>query len=159
MNALDRLRHAGLSALVAMLVLAPGAARAVLGEPESSVQADQMRMAGARRQTAALGYRVHTLTLADGSTVRQYVAADGVVFAVAWNTRFKPRLDELLGTHFGAYAQGGREALRSQPGVKHSAVVRTGDLVVESTAHLHAHVGRAWLRSRWPGGVAGDAVR
>lgn len=138
---------------------APGLALAVLGEPEASVQADQMRLAGARRQAAGMGYRVHTISLRDGSTVQQFAGADGIVFAVTWNTRFKPRLDQLLGSHFAAYAQGGREALRRSPGVKHSAVVQAGDLVVESTAHLQSHRGRAWLRSRWPGGVASDALR
>lgn len=159
MNALERRRCAALTLCAVLLTGVPGLALAVLGEPESSVQGDQMRLAGARRQTAGMDYRMHTITLPDGSTVRQYAGTDGVVFAVAWNTRFKPRLDQLLGTHFAAYAQGGREALRRSPGVKHNAVVSVGDLVVESTAHLQSHVGRAWLRSRWPVGMAADALR
>jgi hypothetical protein len=158
-NAPEHRRRAGLRLIAALLVCTPGLALAVLGEAESSVQGDQVRMAGARRQAAGLGYRVHTITLPDGSSVRQFAGADGTVFAVVWNTRFKPRLDQLLGTHFAAYAQGGREALRRTPGVKHSAVIEAGDLVVESTAHLQSHVGRAWLRSRWPAGVATDALR
>jgi hypothetical protein len=37
--------------------------------------------------------------------------------------------------------------------------VQQGDLVVESNAHLNAHVGRAYLRSLLPTGVAIDAIR
>ncbi len=147
-----------MAALLAALGPA-GPAHAVLGEDLASIHADQMRLAGARRQTATLGMQVHTLTLADGSTVRQYAGADGRVFAVAWNARSKPRLDQLLGTHFAAYAEGGRAAMRQRRGVLHAAVVQQGDLVVEAHAHLNAHVGRAWLRSRVPAGVATDALR
>lgn len=144
---------------VALACSLPQAARAVLGENEASIHADQLRNGAARRQTAASGLRVHTLTRADGSTLTQYVGADGLVFAVAWRANFKPRLDELLGGHFTTYVEGGREAMRQRPGVLHRAVVRRGDLVVESSAHLNAHVGRAWLRSKLPAGVPTDALR
>lgn len=148
-----------LLALAAGLVGVPGSARAVLGEDLASIHADQMRLAGARRLSAAPGMQVHTLTLPDGSTVRQYAGTDGRVFAVAWNARSKPRLDQLLGTYFATYAEGGRAAMRQRPGVLHTVVVQQGDLRVEAQAHLNAHVGRAWLRSRVPAGVATDALR
>jgi hypothetical protein len=38
-------------------------------------------------------------------------------------------------------------------------VVRQGDLVVESSAHLNAHVGRAYLRSLLPAGSTAAAIR
>ena len=138
---------------------------ATLGEGAASIHVNQMRLAGTRRQAAALGVlsaqgvQVHTLTQADGSTVRQYVSADGRVYAVAWNTRYKPRLSELLGTHFSAYAQAGRRAMQQRPGVLHQARLQQGDLVVESAAHLNAFVGRAYLRSRLPAATAPDAIR
>ena len=134
-------------------------AAAVLGEDLASVHADQLRMGAQRHQQVQLTMQVHVLSLPDGSTIRQYAAPDGRVFAVSWNTRFKPRLDQLLGTHFAAYAEAGRQAQVRRPGVLHSAAMAQGDLVVRSTAHLQAHVGMAYLRSLLPAGTSPDALR
>jgi len=152
----------GLEALVAAAGLALSLpAAATLGEDLASVHADQLRLGAARRQQVmpALAAQVHVLTLPDGSTIRQYTTPQGRVFAVAWNTHFKPRLDQLLGTHFAAYAEAGRRAQVRRPGVLHSAAMAQGDLVVRSTAHLQAHVGMAYLRSLLPAGTSPDALR
>jgi hypothetical protein len=137
----------------------PNLAGAALGDDETSIHADQVRVLGVRRQAAAVGMTIHTITTPDGSTIRQYVSPSGRVFAVAWNTRYKPRLDLLLGASFPTYAEAGRLAMQKRPGVVHSAVVRRDDLVVESTAHLSAHVGRAYLKSLLPAGASTDALR
>jgi hypothetical protein len=142
--------------VLASVGLAP-TAHAVLGEPASSLPAGTF--ASALAQRSAVAPRVHVQSLADGSTIRQFLGADGRVYAVAWNTRSKPRLDLLLGTHFATFEAGGREAMRLRPGVMHSATMQRGDLVVEASAHLNAHVGRAYLRSRLPLGVPLDALR
>lgn len=160
MPAPDSRRRLAAAALAAALLPAwPLPALAVLGEDSSTVQADQLRLAGVRRQAAGLAMQVHTISLPDGSTVREYSGADGRVFAVAWNTRSKPRLDQLLGRHFSGYAEGGAALMRRRPGVLHAGVVRRGDLVVEASAHLNHHVGRAWLQSMVPAGVQADALR
>lgn len=143
--------------LLAALSVPP--AQATLGEGLASVQADTLRLAATRRVSAGLQSQVHTLTLPDGSTIRQHLGADGRVWAVSWNTRFKPRLDDLLGAHFPAYAQAARQVQQQRAGIRHQAVLARGDLVVESTAHLGAHVGRAYLRSRAPAGALPDALR
>jgi hypothetical protein len=148
------LRLAATAALAAPLL-----AHAVLGEGLASVAADSQRMGGQRRLAVTGGQQVHSIALADGSTIRQFVAPSGVVYAVAWNTRYKPRLDQLLGAYFPAYVQAGRRALQLQPGIRHHAVLQQGDLVVESSAHLNAHVGRAYLRSLLPAQAAIDAIR
>jgi hypothetical protein len=146
-----------LLAAILFSVALPG--QAALGEPASSVQADRQRMAAVHRQTSDLGFDVHTLNSSDGSVVRQYVGADGIVFAVTWSTRGKPRLDQLLGRHFDNYAEAGRAAMQKRAGVMRAAVLQQGDLVVESTAHLNAFTGRAWLRSRLPTGMGSHALR
>jgi hypothetical protein len=149
-----------LGALLCCLATQP--AWATLGEGADSIHADQMRLAGTRRQAAvaqAVGVQVHTITQADGSTIRQYVSPAGRVFAVAWNTHYKPRLSDLLGRHFEAYALAGRRAMQQRPGVLHQARLQQGDLVVESSAHLNAHVGRAYLRSQLPAASSTDAIR
>ena len=149
--------RAAAALLLAAWAAAP--ARATLGEDLASVQADTLRLAATRRVSSALQSQVHTLTLADGSTIRQHLGSDGRVWAISWSTRFKPRLDELLGSHFPAYAQAAQQALQQRAGVRHRAALAQGDLVVESTAHLGAHVGRAYLRSRAPAAALPDALR
>lgn len=159
MPALDLKRRAAGWLLLAALLAWPPAALAVLGEGLASIHADQQRMAGVRSLAAGIGPQVHTIAMDDGSTIRQFVSPAGVVYAVAWNTRFKPRLDQLLGVHFPAYAEAGRRAMQQRPGIVHHAVLRQDDLVVEAAAHLTAHVGRAYLRSLLPVGEPLDAIR
>ena len=96
--------------------------------------------------------------MADGSSIREFVTPSGVVFAVAWSTRFKPDLEALLGAHATTYATAASEALRL-PGIRRHVELRRGDLVVRSTAHLNAYVGTAWLQSLVPQGVGVDALR
>lgn len=145
--------------LAAAAALSTPAARAVLGEDLASVQADALRLGAVRRASTGPLVQVQTLTLADGGTVRQFATPQGRVFAVAWNTRAKPRLDTLLGTHFGAYAEAGRRAQTQRAGLAHALRVTQGDLVVESSAHLNAHRGLAYLKSQWPAGLPADALR
>ena len=148
-----------LALALALALLGATPAQAVLGEDVASVQADQLRLSAVRRMNRTLDAEVQVLTLADGSSIRQYLTPSGRVYAVAWNTRSKPRLDQLLGAHFADYAAGGRLAMQRRAGVHHQAVVEQGELVVESSAHLNAHVGRAWLRSLLPSAAARDAIR
>jgi hypothetical protein len=158
-NAPEPARLGGFLVAAALLALLPLPAAATLGEVEASIQADTLRAAAVHRVSRDLALQVHTLTLADGSTIRQYVAPGGRICAVSWNTRFKPRLDQLLGAHFVTYAQAGRQAQQQRAGPRHRAMLSRGDLVVESGAHLNAHVGRAYLRSLMPAGTAADAIR
>ncbi len=154
-------------ATLALACAAAGAAspaRATLGEPAASVAADRSRLGGAlgagvHALASGPAISVQTITLADGSSIRQYLSPAGRVFAVAWTMHYKPRLDQLLGTSFAAYAQAGREAAQRRPGVMHNAVVQTGDLVVESSGHLNVYVGRAYLRSMVPAAGGLDAIR
>jgi hypothetical protein len=157
--ALEGWQPARLLMLVALGASALPAA-ATLGERADSIAGDAMRLSAMRSSAVSNTTTVQSLKLSDGSTIRQFVGIDGRVYAVAWNTRAKPRLDQLLGTHFATYAEAGRRAMGLRAGVMHNAVVQQGDLVVESTAHLNAHVGRAYLKSLLPGGTAAaDAIR
>ena len=148
---------AGALAGIWLLMSAVGAS-AALGEPAASVQVDQMAMGGMRR-VAQLGMvQVHTVVSEDGSVLRQYVGPNGRVVAVAWNTRYKPRLDQLLGEHFAAYEDASRAASNGK-GIVRRATVQRGDLVVESASHLGNYRGLAYLRSGLPNGVVVDAAR
>ena len=150
--------HRCAAALVASACATP--ALAVLGGSVASIDADSARLAG-RRQTMAQAQgsvRIDAIVRHDGSVVREYVSGEGVVFAVAWNTRLKPDLAALLGAHAEAYGKAARRAMAS-PGIRRQVVLEEGDLVVHATSHLNAFTGRAWLKSMLPAGVPPDAIR
>ena len=153
-------RHHAQAALACFLVLASTAAHATLGEPVATVEADRARVQGERRVVQATAARlpVHVITQADGSTIKEFVTPAGLVFAVAWSTRFKPRLETLLGAHAARYASAAKAAMAT-PGIRHGVALSSDDLVVQASAHLNAHVGLAYLRSLVPEGVHIDELR
>ncbi|MGZ5653016.1 MAG: DUF2844 domain-containing protein [Caldimonas sp.] len=154
------LREIGAATLAAAVMLAAPPARAVLGGDVATIADDHARLQGTRHQAVALSGQVrsHEIALADGSSIREFVTPSGIVFAVAWSTRFKPNLEALLGQHAAGYAAAASEAMRA-PGIRRHAELRRGDLVVQSTAHLNSYVGKAWLQSLVPEGVHVDALR
>jgi hypothetical protein len=132
---------------------------AELGGDSSGVQADEARMR-ATRTTASAGMRatVHELRLPDGSSIREFVNAQGIVYAVSWSTRMKPDLSKLLGRHEAEFVAGAAAASRA-PGLKRGVSVDGDDLVVHSAGRPGAFVGRAWLKSQLPTGASADAIR
>lgn len=149
------------AALSLALGLACPLAGATLGEPGwATPAADPGRATGARRfvETTSMRLQAQVTTQADGSTIKEFLTPGGIVFAVSWSTRLKPRLDVLLGAHAPGYAEAARAAA-SAPGVHHAATLVAGDLVVHETSHLNTHVGVAWLRSLVPEGVRVDELR
>ncbi|MFO1220359.1 MAG: DUF2844 domain-containing protein [Burkholderiaceae bacterium] len=154
-----RLRAARVAALGFALTTSAATAIAALGGNVGSVEADRLQMR-AVRQAASPGITgsVQEMRLPDGSTIRQFVNARGIVYAVAWSARVKPDFTQLLGRHAASFDAGAAAAAR-QPGLKRSITVDQGDLVVVSSGRPGAFVGRAWLKSELPAGAATDAIR
>jgi hypothetical protein len=100
-------------------------------------------------------YSVSTTTLAGGTTVREYVGADGVVFAVTWNGPFLPDLRELLGQHFATLKD---ESARQPKAGRGQVRVAQPDVTIESGGHMRAYAGRAWINSRLPAGFDTDTL-
>jgi hypothetical protein len=140
----------GLLLLSALL----GAARAWagLGEPQGAIDNDRARMHAHHAVAQAQQYAVHDLKMADGSLVQQYVAANGRVFAVRWNTLYKPDLSALLGASFPAYASAAQQAAR-HGGIQRQFHHEAGDLVLHSAGHLQVFSGYAYRRSLLPRGL------
>jgi hypothetical protein len=149
--------------ILVLLGVAASHARAALGDTVASIDLDTARLGEARRVVVAsasisAGVRTHVITLSDGSVIKEFVGSDDRVFAITWNTRFKPRLDGLLGQFASTYATAAGRAARS-PGIRHGLAVNEGDLVVNATAHLNAHTGIAYLHSLVPADVRIDELR
>lgn len=133
-----------------LIALTPGIAGAALGEPETSVQADGVQLlASSVKVTAHAAYRQHEIQLPSGTRVREFTAADGQVFAIAWNGPTIPNLRQTMGRYFDTYVAAARGKHTG-----HSRLhVQQSGLVVESTGHMRAFAGRAYLSQAVPSGV------
>lgn len=129
----------------------------MLGQYESSLSADQQRMKGEDRVQAFQGYKMHQLTLANGTLIREYISPKGLVFGVAWQGPFMPDLQQLL----GSYATTLQTASKSQTQIRHlrGLKVKTDDFVFISGGHMRAWAGRAYVPSLVPGTLSVEVVR
>ncbi|GFO55717.1 hypothetical protein GMSM_27240 [Geomonas sp. Red276] len=143
-------------ALAAMLLL-PLPAGATLGGPPSSVAADRTALSATHR--AAISRNGYTINeMADRATVvREYLSADGVVFAIAWEGNLHPDLSQLLGGYAGEYSAARQKAPRVA-GRRRQRLV-TGSMVVETWGHMRGLRGRAYLPARLPSGVSVHEIR
>ncbi len=141
--------------LLTLLLALSGPAAAALGGSEASIAADQAQMKATRRIVAAPRYTVHEIQTASGTVVREYVSAQGQVFAVAWQGPFLPDLQQVLGSHFAEYTA----AARSKRVGHGSLMVSQPGLVVQSGGHMRAFSGRAYVPQLLPADVTVDEIR
>jgi hypothetical protein len=141
---------------VALLLVAPGAvgvAHATLGGDVASIEVNGRRLAAAQKiEPLETGER-HELHLPSGTLVREYVSPAGRVYAVSWQGKRPPDLEELLGAYFPQLTGHGRR--RSG---HHQLDVTGDDLVVQSSGHNRAFRGRAWVPSLVPAAVDVETV-
>jgi hypothetical protein len=134
--------------LTGMLFAASLPAFAALGGNASSIVSDKTHMRAQLRATASNGYSVHALQTTAGINVREYISAQGKVFAVAWDGPNLPDLTQLLGDYFPAFQAAMVE--RRNRGVRGPVSLQQDDLVVESNGHMRAYFGRAYVPSLLP---------
>lgn len=101
-------------------------------------------------------YTVRANTLASGTLVKEYVGQNGAVFAVSWSGPFLPDLKELLGEHFSVLTA---ESARLPKAGRGQILVSRPDLSIESTGHMRAYSGRAWIHSMLPAGVQPEDIK
>jgi hypothetical protein len=142
-----------LAAAAGLLRTAP--ALAALGAPYASLASDQTTPTTSIKAIPHEGYTVHEMTLPSGTLVREYSAANGTVFAVAWNGPSKPNLSQLLGSYFADFVT----AANSSPGARNHLSLSRSDLVIQAGGHMRAFFGRAYLVAAIPAGVSSDELR
>ena len=146
---LNHLKFAVLGAAVSIAALVSPAAYATLGEPEISVQTDVSKLqASIKSSQDRTQYRVHEIQLQSGTVLREFVAADGNVFAVAWSGPFVPNLRQAMGRYFDTYVAAPRTGVSDRKHVQ----VALPNLVVQASGHTRAFFGRAYLPSALPAG-------
>jgi len=152
----NQLRFTFSAGAVGLMLLGPGAvgdARATLGGDVASIDVNSKRLAATHKLEALATGERHELQLPSGTLVREYVSPAGKVYAISWQGKRPPNLEELLGTYF-PQLQG--------PGRRHSGHHRLDvsgeDLVVRSSGHNRAFSGRAWVPSLVPASVDVETV-
>ena len=128
---------------------------ATLGGSVESVVTDQSKLHAKRAVVQRQDYTIHEITGDDGTVIREYVTPAGTVFGVSWTGPTIPDLTQLLGTYNAEF----QTAVRAKRGRRSSAAVHNADLVVESSGHMRAFHGRAFLNSMLPSGVTEDVVQ
>ena len=144
-------------ALVLVTVLAAAAIPgwAALGGSVESVAADQVRLQAKRSVVEMQDYTLHIISLDDGTLIREYVTPAGKVFGISWSGPTIPDLTQLLGSYNTEF----QSAVHAKAGRRRTAAVHDSDLVVESSGHMRAFYGRAYLNSMLPSGVNQDIVK
>lgn len=141
--------------LAALATVAATPAAAELGGGRRGVEADRAHLAAAMVSSATATHTVHTLTLANGDTVREFADADGTVFAVAWEGPARPDLRQLLGPAFETMQT---DVATSRHRPRAAMAVARADLVVRGGGHPGAFRGFAYLPGRIPPGFRADAL-
>jgi hypothetical protein len=139
-----------LSLFGALLLQAPALAH--LGGDADSVSTDRTVLRAELRSTPMQLYKLHEISTASGTLVREYETAQGTVFAVTWQGPLPPDLRQLFGNYYQQY----QSAAAAQPraGMHRQLSIAQPDLVVQATGRLHAFRGRAYVPSLVPAGVA-----
>jgi hypothetical protein len=108
---------------------------------------------------AAASYTVRETTLGNGTVVREYLAANGSVFGIAWRGPQMPDLNDLLGSYFPQYVAGVKAVRAARGGGRGPVAVDQNSLVVRSGGHMGAFSGQAWLPPALPAGVSGSDIQ
>jgi hypothetical protein len=125
-----------------------------LGDAETTAAAEAQRQGGSIKSMELANYRVQEIQLPSGTVVREFSTLAGTVFAVAWRGPAIPDLKQILGAYYGAFTA----ASGTSRGGRHRLVIRQNDFVMQSSGHMRAFTGRAYLPRAVPPGVTEDEL-
>ena len=153
MNSLRLLRWLAAGVLAGQVVSLP--AHATLGENVATVENDRVQMKAQLHTTSVAGYTVHEITTPSGTTLREYIAPSGQVFAVSWNGPVLPDFRQALGRYFDQY-----HSSASSPRVgRRQMVIQGTDFVVHSYGRMRAFHGNAYVPSLLPPNFSADEIK
>ena len=144
-------RPAGIALLAAVVALPVHAA---LGGSEASVETDRQKIDGTQRVLQAAAYSVHEMQAPSGTVVREFVSPEGLVFGVAWQGPSMPDLRQVLGSYFDRYVNAAAQRKARGP-----VMIEQPGLVVQSSGHMRAFTGRAYIPEALPPGVGVDSIK
>ena len=129
--------------------LIPCIAAAALGEPEASVQAIWRSCTDRSRSPSTRAIDCTKFSCPPAPWCASSPGSDGKVFAVAWNGPNIPNLRQTFGRYYDNYVTA---AKANACGHTHLQIQQS-DLVVQSSGHMRAFSGRAYLPQAVPSGV------
>jgi len=129
-------------------------AAASLGGDEATVASDNAVLEGRIKVARVQRFAVHEIAAPSGTVVREFVSPSGKVFAVAWSGPTMPDLRQVLGPYFDTYV-----AAVAQRKAKGPVNVVLPGLVVQSSGHMRAFAGKAYLPDAVPAGVASEEIK
>ncbi len=135
-----------------ILLVLPLPALASLGGRADSIEADRAVLKGQVQTRSSAALAVHEIQGEHGTIVREYVSPDGLVFAVAWQGRFLPDLQQLLGSYFDTYIAGMKLQTATSLG-RHPFDLQLPGLVMQRWGNLLSQSGRAYIPEKVPLGV------
>ncbi|WP_322015242.1 DUF2844 domain-containing protein [Paraburkholderia sp. J12] len=114
---------------------------------------------GAANASSSSVWSTRETTLADGTVEREYVGADGLVFAVAWRGPRRPELSTLLGAGYATQmAQSARLMRKAGLGSHSVTSLAGGDFAARAIVRQRYSAGIAWLPQKLPAGMKPDAL-
>jgi hypothetical protein len=143
------------SGAMLFVALLPQRVYAALGGPESGVIDDASVLKGSIKSTERANYRVHEIQLSSGTVLREFAGTGGTVFAVAWRGPTIPNLRQALGHYFDAFVT---VAQSKHAGGRTHLEIRQNEWVMQSSGHMRAFQGRAYLPQSLPAGVTLDEI-
>jgi hypothetical protein len=146
-----------LSAASGALILMSAPAHAHLGGPHGSIETDRAHLRAKLHSGVAADHEVHSLTLPNGVTVKEFSHPGGEVFAVIWRGAGRPDLRQLLGEHFQTLQAD--NAPRIGPRTRRPMIVNRPDLIVRTGGHSGAFWGVAILPGSVPKGFSTDELK
>jgi hypothetical protein len=141
--------------LTAVLLCNASCALAVLGQPmvvpaSSTPSAVQLR--SATSSTTSSQYTQSSTQLDTGTTVTEYAAPNGMVFAISWQGPVLPDLGTLLGNYFATF-RAEAELSRTQRNVGTPLRIEKSNLVVRSSGRMRNFSGSAYAPALVPAGL------
>lgn len=128
---------------------------AYLGEQVSTGKTGVQLKAAANNKVMMQNYSV-VESAYDGGTQKEYVAADGTVFAVTWEGRAHTDPSQILGSYQQDLQSARRfhQAMKGQHFERGPVKLSSGDLVYETSGHMGKVHGRAYVPSLIPDSVS-----
>ena len=143
---------------IAMMSLMTTQSFATLGESSASIQVDRSALNATKYKlsTSNQFYNVGSYQVAAVTNIREYVAKNGMVFAVSWNGPLKPNLQQLLGQHYLTLMS---EVAKKPHAGRSPVYIKRADIVIESGGHPQSFIGRAYLPTAMPSGMKENEVQ
>jgi hypothetical protein len=144
--------------LITLLLSPFSTALAILGEGKESVETDRRALSGQRKTLSHENYTVEVIQ-GSGIELREYVDANGKIFAVAWTGNQIPDLSNLFGTYFSEHQKALEDARKTVPRRRGPLHLESTHLIVETGGRNPRLWGRAFLPSLIPPGLSREEIR